>query len=515
MATSAPTVKATSLPVHLVKFPADPLPSTLPPPYGNPSFAHPFTIPESLYNNALRPEIPMTIAAVYAVTVVYLNKHNEKNGKKPWAISRTKTFRYFVILHNILLAAYSAWTCLGMINALQLSVPSLRGQYGLAGVVDSFCKIHGPRGLGNAATYNPVNKAWNMANRTLHLGQGDAPDHTDIGRIWNEGLAFYGWLFYLSKFYEVLDTFVILAKGKRSSTLQTYHHSGAMMCMWAGIRYMAPPIWMFVLVNSGIHALMYTYYTLSALGFKVPMVIKRTLTTLQIAQFVVGATFAFSHLFVAYSIPVSVPYIESWSEIPAAVSSDISSVASAATATASASFGSWLKKIALRAAGDEGLAENVKNANGERLGVDAINAARELEAREEVRFRDELQMIHCTDTSGQVFAILLNCVYLAPLTALFVRFFIRSYTRRSDVQRKSTGTEVVGQSSTDAFKGLSKEIRDAVVGMHGGDSTGPSTPAETAPDPAVLKDLSNAVSTAKENIDRAMKDVKTKGEDAT
>ncbi len=53
----------------------------------------------------------------------------------------------------------------------------------------------------------------------------------DTGRIWNEGLAFYGWIFYLSKFYEVLDTFIILAKGKLSSTLQTYHHAGAMMCM--------------------------------------------------------------------------------------------------------------------------------------------------------------------------------------------------------------------------------------------------------------------------------------------
>ena len=75
-------------------------------------------------------------------------------------------------------------------------------------------------------------------------------------RIWNEGLAFYGWLFYLSKFYEVVDTLIILAKGRKSSLLQTYHHAGAMLCMWAGIRYMSPPIWMFVLVNSGIHAIM-------------------------------------------------------------------------------------------------------------------------------------------------------------------------------------------------------------------------------------------------------------------
>ena len=83
-----------------------------------------------------------------------------------------------------------------------------------------------------------------------------SPDSTDLGRLWNEGLGFYGWLFYISKFYEVVDTLIILAKGKNSSMLQTFHHAGAMMCMWAGIRYMSPPIWMFVFINSGLHGLM-------------------------------------------------------------------------------------------------------------------------------------------------------------------------------------------------------------------------------------------------------------------
>lgn len=41
----------------------------------------------------------------------------------------------------------------------------------------------------------------------------------------------------MSKFYEVLDTVIILLKGRPSSLLQSYHHAGAMMSMWAGIRY--------------------------------------------------------------------------------------------------------------------------------------------------------------------------------------------------------------------------------------------------------------------------------------
>lgn len=144
-----------------------------------------------------------------------------------------------------------------MINALVLSFASWSGEDGLAGVVDSLCKMNGPRGLGSAATYNETSSAWQIANRAFHLAaDGLGPESTDVGRMWNEGLAFYGWLFYLSKFYEVIDTAIILAKGKKSSFLQAYHHAGAMLCMWAGIRYMSPPIWMFVLVNSGIHAIM-------------------------------------------------------------------------------------------------------------------------------------------------------------------------------------------------------------------------------------------------------------------
>lgn len=143
-----------------------------------------------------------------------------------------------------------------MFNALRHAWPGFSGKDGLAGAVDALCKIQGPRGLGNAVTYNSTNTAWGVTNKAIQLAPGGTPDNTDVGRLWNEGLAYYGWLFYLSKFYEVVDTAIVLAKGKKSSLLQTYHHAGAMLCMWAGIRYMSPPIWMFALVNSGIHALM-------------------------------------------------------------------------------------------------------------------------------------------------------------------------------------------------------------------------------------------------------------------
>lgn len=254
---TAPNVKIATLPASYFKFPPSPKPATLPPPPDNPSFAHPFTVPADIYNATLSPHVPITVALVYMSFVTFMNSVNANRKHKPWAFSRTRVFKIFVILHNVFLAVYSAWTCVGMVNGLRLCLPAWNDSPTVADTVDALCKLHGPRGIGNAAAYNATTSAWTMTNRVFHLAaDGLVPETTDVGRMWNEGLAFYGWLFYLSKFYEVLDTCIILAKGRKSSFLQTYHHAGAMLCMWAGIRYMSPPIWMFVLVNSGIHAIM-------------------------------------------------------------------------------------------------------------------------------------------------------------------------------------------------------------------------------------------------------------------
>ena len=235
-----------------------PLPDAVPPPINERTLRSPFGINNDLYNFVLRPALPATFAALYVVTVFSLNAYNRKRDWKAWWISKTKGFAWFVVVHNVLLALYSVATCVAMTRAIAVVWPSDArwNSLGTAKVADALCKMHGPRGLGDAATYNTTINIWEVKNTVIHLGYNGNPDPTDVGRLWNEGLAFWGWIFYVSKFYEVIDTLIILAKGKRSATLQTYHHAGAMLCMWAGIRYMSPPIWMFVWINSGIHAMM-------------------------------------------------------------------------------------------------------------------------------------------------------------------------------------------------------------------------------------------------------------------
>ncbi|RDW84602.1 elongation of fatty acids protein [Coleophoma cylindrospora] len=443
-------------------FPPSNEPQTLPPPpAGSTLSAPPISLPASWYNDALDVRVPITIAVVYAVTVSALNAYNRSRGNQPWAISKTRGFFWFVVAHNVFLAVYSGWTFVGMFNALQRSLVSPTGPTGLAGTVDSLCKLHGTSGLGNAIAYNTTLSGWiSESPSSILLSDAGTPFATDLGRLWNEGLAFYGWFFYLSKFYEVLDTAIILAKGKRSSTLQTYHHAGAMMCMWAGIRFMSPPIWMFVFVNSGIHALMYTYYTLTAFAVPIPTSLKRSLTTMQIIQFLVGASYAALHSFVSYTIPVEVPV-----RIVPAASSTVSAVAASATA---AGIGSLVKKFLFRAAGEEGLAGNVEatysadQAAHQKPFHHGITGAQE--------FRTEYQTIPCIDTSGQTFAIWFNVLYLAPLTVLFMRFFVRSYLRRTS---KTAGKGVVGtkheaieQAGKDAYKGIERRV-DRTTEMNG------------------------------------------------
>lgn len=252
---TAPSVHVTYPPSSLLYYRPGQNPQALIPSQSDHTLARPFSIPSKTYNDALHVAVPITIALVYTTTVSYVNKINQDRNHKPWAFSKSLLFYVLVVLHNVFLAIYSGWTFAGMLNAIQQSWPGLDGPNGLAGTADALCRIQGPRGLGSAATYNTSTSAWGFTDRAMKLA-GGIPDSTDVGRMWNEGLAFYGWLFYLSKFYEMLDTAIILTKGKKSSLLQIFHHAGALLCMWAGIRYMSPPIWMFVFINSFLHTIM-------------------------------------------------------------------------------------------------------------------------------------------------------------------------------------------------------------------------------------------------------------------
>lgn len=183
-----------------------------------------------------------------------------------------------------------------------------------------------------------------------------------------------------------------------------------------------------------------------------------------------------------------------------------SSAVSTASAVATDDWQALLKKVALRAAGREGLAQNVYDHNGHTFGVDAVKAAKDWISREETRYHDDLQWTNCLDTSGQAFAVLLNIVYLLPLTWLFANFFIQSYLRRVERRRSSTASQkaqLARESVHDAARRSSRRLSQAFENPQDGVE-------ESGDDIAIVdgekikKKLNNAASTARKEANDAI-----------
>lgn len=160
------------------------------------------------------------------------------------------------------------------------------------------------------------------------------------------------------------------------------------------------------MLHSSLTRAQYTYYTLSALRIRVPQAIKRTLTTMQISQFLIGSSYAALHLIISYQVPVSVldTVADAVGSAPSAASSVLSAVAEdIASPSPSIGVGDFLKKLILRAADEEGVAENLFG------GENPVFATTR-------NTRVGYEYVPCIDTSGEAFAIWLNIIYLAPLT---------------------------------------------------------------------------------------------------
>lgn len=121
---------------------------------------------------------------------------------------------------------------------------------------------------------------------------------------------------------------------------------------------------------------------------------KRSITSLQISQFLVGGSVATIHSFIAYTVPVE-----------------------------------------------------VKTETGS--------------------IETQFQGAHCITTSGSTFATWFNIIYLAPLTYLFMSFFVASYLKRSQKAainakagrgRRVSNVQIAEKAGWDAARGIKKEV---------------------------------------------------------
>lgn len=185
---------------------------------------------------------------------------------------------------------------------------------------------------------------------------------------------------------------------------------------------------------------------------------------MQISQFIFGTTFAAIHLFVKYDIPIATSYkilhpVSSLLSAATSTVAEVASTASSAAVVATPTLAAYLKRLLLRAAGEEGVAENVRDPV---TGHPVIPAVEEAVQRyhEETRWRNDYATVNCIDTTGQSFAVWLNIIYLLPLTALFVRFFVRAYTSRGRAKggKHSSGPHKAGRAAIEAAKGVDREV---------------------------------------------------------
>jgi hypothetical protein len=192
----------------------------------------------------LNPVVPLALVGAYLVGEFALKKIM-KALKVP-AFSGP-LFNGFVTLHSFLLTAYSFITFVGILPLVVRSVEE-------KGWLTTFCD--------------------------------------NDGSLWQAGVGFWGTLFYVSKYWEFLDTIIIVFKGKDPSFLQVYHHAGVVLAMYLLVAAQETGgLFVITTLNSFIHTLMYAYFTLTA-NVRLPKVIanivRPSLTSFQLIQFFTG-----------------------------------------------------------------------------------------------------------------------------------------------------------------------------------------------------------------------------------
>jgi hypothetical protein len=98
-------------------------------------------------------------------------------------------------------------------------------------------------------------------------------------------LYLFSYFYYLSKYYELLDTILQILKGREPPHffLHVYHHATVLLMAWAWIEYKVSLQFIALLFNTGVHVVMYYYYFCRSLGWRVWW--KRYVTMFQIVQF--------------------------------------------------------------------------------------------------------------------------------------------------------------------------------------------------------------------------------------
>lgn len=114
-------------------------------------------------------------------------------------------------------------------------------------------------------------------------------------------LYYWSYIYYLSKYYELLDTAIQLARGKPPPhfVLHVYHHAAVLFMAWAWCEYKQTLQFIGLAWNTAVHIVMYTYFLQRTITRKVPRW-KSFVTLFQIIQFAFSMVATGCTLFIVY-----------------------------------------------------------------------------------------------------------------------------------------------------------------------------------------------------------------------
>jgi len=114
-------------------------------------------------------------------------------------------------------------------------------------------------------------------------------------RMANGNQTYWFYIFYLSKFYELLDTPIIILKKRPLIFLHVYHHIITIVLVYVMMVGEVAARWLPTVANASVHVPMYYYYGIASLGMTAWW--KKYLTKMQIGQFIVDISGNLSYLY--------------------------------------------------------------------------------------------------------------------------------------------------------------------------------------------------------------------------
>ncbi|CAL8107277.1 unnamed protein product [Orchesella dallaii] len=106
---------------------------------------------------------------------------------------------------------------------------------------------------------------------------------------YNVASAYWSFIGTLSKVCELGDTAFLVLRKRPVMFLHWYHHATVMLYTWYTYEDNDPCHRWFIVMNYFVHTIMYTYYALRAMGFRLPRSVSMLITSLQIGQMIGGA----------------------------------------------------------------------------------------------------------------------------------------------------------------------------------------------------------------------------------